>query len=181
MVPEKARAEVFRYDAAGNLHEADSGAEARKYGRGNRLLRKGETEYRWDDDGRLVEKRTLDPGSGKMAIWRYSWDGAGLMRSAEGPDGIRVDFTYDPFARRVLKRVTKPSPTRKERALLSVTRFVWDGEVLVHEIEEAYRDSADPSRGGAHLPLRGSTASPRWPIGKCGATTWAVQAAGSTM
>jgi hypothetical protein len=46
MVPEKARAELFKYDPAGNLAEADEGAPLRVYGPGNRLLRKGDTEYR---------------------------------------------------------------------------------------------------------------------------------------
>ena len=32
-------------------------APQRVYGKGNRLLRKGDTLYTWDDDGRLVEKR----------------------------------------------------------------------------------------------------------------------------
>jgi RHS repeat-associated protein len=144
MVPEKARAEVFRYDAAGNLYEGGVEAEAREYGQGNRLLRKGDTEYRWDEDGRLVEKRMRDPEKAKDAIWRYAWDGAGLLRCAEGPDGTRVEFTYDPFARRVQKRVTRPGRWQAERVPVSVTRFVWDGDVLVHEIKTAAREGGDP-------------------------------------
>jgi RHS repeat-associated protein len=144
MVPEKARAEVFRYDAAGNLYEGGPEAEAREYGKGNRLLRKGDTAYLWDEDGRLVEKRTRDRVSQKDAIWRYAWDGAGLLRCAEGPDGTRVEFAYDPFARRVQKRVTRSGRWQSERVPVSVTRFVWDGDVLVHEIKTAAREGGDP-------------------------------------
>jgi YD repeat-containing protein len=45
MVPEQARAELFRYDERGNLFETGEGADERVYGRWNRLLRKGEWEY----------------------------------------------------------------------------------------------------------------------------------------
>ncbi|WP_437663371.1 DUF6531 domain-containing protein [Sorangium sp. So ce1182] len=135
-VPEKARAEVFQYDAAGNLYECGASTQAREYGKGNRLLRKGDTEYRWDDDGRLIEKRTCGRASMNEETWRYAWNGAGLLRSVEGPDGTRVEFAYDPFARRVQKRVTRRSQASLERAPVSVTRFVWDGDVLVHEIRK---------------------------------------------
>jgi RHS repeat-associated protein len=144
MVPEKARAEVFRYDAAGNLYEGGPEAQERTYGKGNRLLRRGDTEYRWDDDGRLVEKRTRDRASGKDEIWRYDWNSAGMMSLAEGTDGTRVEFAYDPLARRVAKRVTRPGATGVDRVSVSATRFVWDGDVLVHEIREEAQANGDP-------------------------------------
>jgi RHS repeat-associated protein len=144
MVPEKARAELFRYDAAGNLYETGEGAEERVYGQGNRLLRKGDTEYRWDDDGRLVEKRRQEVASGREEVWRYAWDGAGLLKQVERPDGVRAEFAYDPFARRVSKRVTRAGATRFDREAVSETRFVWDGDVLVHEIKTAAREGGDP-------------------------------------
>ena len=145
MVPEKVRAELFRYDAAGNLYESGGETEAREYGKGNRLLRKGDTEYRWDGDGRLVEKRTLDRASGSHAVWVYRWDCAGLLKRVDGPGGTQVEFAYDPFARRMQKRVTKPSQASLGRDVVSVMRFVWDGDVLVHEINTAARDGGDPA------------------------------------
>jgi RHS repeat-associated protein len=114
------------------------------YGRGNRLLRKGDTEYRWDDDGRLVEKRRRDGASETEEIWRYAWNGAGLLKGVERPDGVRVEFGYDPFARRVSKRVTRAGATRRERVAVSETRFVWDGDVLVHEFEARAQANGDP-------------------------------------
>jgi RHS repeat-associated protein len=143
MVPEKARAELFKYDPTGNLSEADDGAAARVYGPGNRLLRKGDTEYRWDDDGRLVEKRTR-PASGEEEVWRYTWDGAGLLRTVERPDGLRCEFGYDPFARRVSKRVTTAGATQAERVAGLNTRFVWNGDLLAHEVTARARDAGDP-------------------------------------
>jgi RHS repeat-associated protein len=139
MVPEKARAELFRYDATGNLHEDREAAEPREYGQGNRLLRRGEWSYAWDEDGRLREKRRPGTDGARDEVWRYRWDAAGLLTEVERPDGMRIAFTYDPFARRLSKRVTA-----RDRAPLSETRFVWDGDVLVHEIELRARAEGDP-------------------------------------
>lgn len=140
MVPPKARAELFHYDPSGNVHDAAAGAASRTYGPGNRLLREGNTRYVWDADARLSEKRTYAPdaldGDAPTATWTYSWNAAGLMSRAESSDGVVVDFTYDAFARRLEKRVGR----RVSRAQVEPerrVRFVWDGDLLVHEIRES--------------------------------------------
>jgi YD repeat-containing protein len=121
--PEQAPAEVFRYDPAGNVYEASPAHSEREYTKGNRLLRKGTSEYEWDDEGRLSRK--IEHLAGGRRVWRYAWNGAGLLRSVETPDGTLVDFTYDPFARRVSKRVLQREGL--EWKTLRRTRFVWDG------------------------------------------------------
>jgi RHS repeat-associated protein len=142
-------AELFRYDPTGNIFEDGPGAETRVYGKGNRLLRKGHTDYVWDPDGNLVEKHTRDPEKGVDELWRYEWNDAGLMAAATGPD-LHLEFAYDSFARRLEKRVYRrgtsrlaelPPPKRGE--LLRRTRFVWDGDVLVHELREEIVASAE--------------------------------------
>ncbi len=147
MVPAQARAELFRYDAAGNFHEEGQNAPAREYGPGNRLTRKGNTHYRWDDSGRLIEKRVEagpdDVEKKTESVWRYTWNSAGLMASAESSEGVIVDFVYDVFARRLEKRVSRKSDTVK-LALEKRVRFVWDGDVLVHEIREEGLATGDP-------------------------------------
>src|SRR5690606_21312880 len=67
-------AEMFRYDPTGNIFESGPGAETRVYGKGNRLLRKGNTEYTWDPDGNLVAKHTRDPDQGIDERWEYAWN-----------------------------------------------------------------------------------------------------------
>jgi RHS repeat-associated protein len=61
-------------------------------------------------------------------VWTYVWNGAGLLDSVTTPEGTIVEFAYDPFARRVQKRV-KPANEPP-----STVRFVWDQDVLVHEV-----------------------------------------------
>jgi RHS repeat-associated protein len=148
MVPEKARAELFRYDKTGNLFEDGPQAETRVYSKGNRLLQKGNTQYAWDQDGRLVEKRTVEPQPGletpKEEVWKYQWNGAGLLQRATRHDGLIVECTYDPFARRLEKRVYAQKSKLLPPTLQARTRFVWDGDVLVHEIREAGLEKGDP-------------------------------------
>jgi RHS repeat-associated protein len=148
MVPEKARAELFRYDKTGNLFEEGPDAETRVYSKGNRLLQKGNTQYAWDQDGRLVEKRTVEPQPGldapKEEVWKYQWNAAGLLQRASRSDGIIVECTYDPFARRLEKKVLQQASKLTPPKLQSRVRFVWDGDVLVHEIREAGLEKGDP-------------------------------------
>ncbi len=93
--------ETFRSDPAGNIYETVPGAPDRTYAPGNRLLRRGTVNYLWDEDGRLREKR--EESATGSRVWRYSWDGAGLLSSVEMPTGERASFAYDPYARRIRK------------------------------------------------------------------------------
>jgi RHS repeat-associated protein len=120
---------VFRYDAGRDLHE---GGDAREYGPGGRLLRSGATRYVWDEDGRLARK-SVTSGNDTQS-WDYHWNAAGLLGAVEKSDGMRVEYAYDVFARRVKKEVFQRRGI--ERVLVSATRFVWDQDVVVHEIEE---------------------------------------------
>jgi len=143
VVPEKARAELFRYDAAGNVFETGPSAESRVYGPGNRLLRSGDTEYLWDNDGRLSEARTRS-STGEERARHYRWSAAGLLKSVKRSDGGLVEFMYDAFARRVAKRVSLPAAEGGRSRPATFTRFVWDRSALVHEIKHDARIAGDP-------------------------------------
>ncbi len=142
MIPAQARATVFRHDAAGNLHEGEGGSP-RRYERG-RLVSRGSTTYRWDDEGRLAEKRTRDEATGAEKIWSYTWDAAGLLRKVDGPSGEQIELGYDPLARRVEKRISRVPGEGERPVPVARVRFVWDGDVLVHEIKETARRGGDP-------------------------------------
>jgi len=60
------------------------------------------------------------------------------------PDGEQVEFAYDPFGRRLWKRVGKAVLYGQRPITRSVTRFVWDGDVLVHEITRKAAEDGDP-------------------------------------
>jgi YD repeat-containing protein len=66
-------------------------------------------------------------GSGPNAdkIWLYEWNAEGHLSRVVRPDGQSVEFLYDPLGRRVAK--TFASRT---------TRWVWDGNLPLHEWQE---------------------------------------------
>ncbi len=143
-VPEKAHREVFHYDPAGNIHVSGPSAPVREYSKGSRLHRNGDIAYAWDDNGRLREKAARDPLTGCEQTWHYRWNDAGLLAAVTAPDGTVVELAYDPFARRVQKRVSRPRAAGEKPVLVAQTRFVWDGDVLVHEVRRAAKAAGDP-------------------------------------
>lgn len=138
VIPERGSPELFRYDRVGNVHEADR-AGSRDYGPANVLQRRLGAEYLWDGRGRLIEKK-VPREAGAADVWRYEWNEADRLKRVTTPSGDVIDFIYDPFARRLWKRV---SIQGHDRALVT-TRFVWDKEVLVHEVKTAAGDRGDP-------------------------------------
>ena len=103
-------------DAVSNVYKTPNGSD-RTYGRGGRLERVGNTEYRYDGHGNLTEKILADG-----ARWIYRWSPAGRLDEVVRPDGRTVRFAYDALGRRVRKEFEG-----------TVTEFVWDGDDLVHE------------------------------------------------
>lgn len=126
--------ETYRHDVTNNVF---FGGEHRAYAKGNVLLEKGAAKYVWNDDGQLVEKRVAREDGGED-VFTYQWGGNRLLSSVTKPDGTRVEFDYDPFARRVMKRVVD------DDKIVARTRYVWDGPVIVHEIRETAREDGDP-------------------------------------
>lgn len=133
--PPGTRSETFAYDAAGNLLETGVNAPARRYGPGNRLLQRGDTEYAYDGEGRLVEKRTTGK-DGAVLLDKYRWNGRGRLTRVERPNGTVVVFDYDPLGRRTEKHLLRPTAGGPLEVVES-TRFVWDGDVLVHRLTTA--------------------------------------------
>jgi YD repeat-containing protein len=130
--------EAFRYDAAGNPYEVDGDNETRKYGPGGRLLQRRDATYTWDEAGRLQEKRT------PRETWRYVWDGAGRLAAVDLPEGRHAEYVYDPLGRRVEERLYGAPPPAGRARLVERSRFVWDGDTLVHAIRTRAADEDDP-------------------------------------
>jgi RHS repeat-associated protein len=130
--------ERLRYDLCDNVvgiarrSPDDEGGEREEvcgYGPGNLLERRGEVVHRYDEAGQVVER--VD-GDGRRT--RYLWDGAGRLVQAILPDRSEWRYSYDAFGR----RVSKDGPTE-------VVEFVWDGDVVLHEIHRP-RAQTKPGR-----------------------------------
>ena len=136
---ERGREEVWRADANSNYHEASLGAAQRRYDEGDRLESLGETDYDYDADGYLVEKRRTTPAG--VERWRYVWGPWRDLAAVELPDGRRVEFAYDAFSRRVGKRVFAG-----DGRLHSETHWTWDRLGPVHEVTRGAATGAVATR-----------------------------------
>ncbi|WP_025130784.1 RHS repeat-associated core domain-containing protein [Pseudomonas sp. PH1b] len=116
--------ETFAYDAAANLLDGPQAGAGRV--RHNLLLTYQDKRYRYDAFGRLSEKR-----SGKRGVQRFSYDAEHRLVEVQnqGPGGeTRVQMSYDPLGRRILKSVHDP-----QGYPLGDTRFTWEGMRLLQE------------------------------------------------
>ena len=111
-------------DAVGNLFKK-SDREDRKYGPAGQLLQADGTTFRYDPEGNLISKTKA---GGER--WNYEWNAAGMLARVIRPDGRVVTFTYDALGRRIAKKYGR-----------RITRWVWDGNVMLHE----WREEAAPT------------------------------------
>ncbi|WP_244590745.1 RHS repeat domain-containing protein, partial [Xenorhabdus mauleonii] len=145
--------EQFRYDANGNLNlhlPVDAqGAVAQISQRQNagRVVQQGHSRYRYDDNGRLVEKTEQRDGF-RPQVWRYRWDSQNQLTHCETPDGSRWHYQYDAFGRRIRKlkvhdgKLTatnlqrwldgKPDLTPRNTAIYG-QEYLWSGDQLIEE------------------------------------------------
>jgi len=123
---EDGKTEYRHPDKCGNLFERLDRLD-RKYGRGGQLLKTDDWEYKYDREGNLVRKRDRHG-----ATWRYEWNAAGMLAKVKRPDAREVTFTYDALGRRLEKEFGG-----------AVTRWVWDGNVPLHEQRSDYRRDWD--------------------------------------
>jgi RHS repeat-associated protein len=130
--------EAFRYDAAGNPYDAPTDGDAREYGPGGRLLRRGDAVYAWDASGRLREKRSA------AGVSRYTWDATGRLAGVALPDGRRAEYAYDPLGRRVDARVLAAAAPGARPKFEERTRFIWDGDTIAHAIRTRAVAEGDP-------------------------------------
>jgi len=137
-------------DFIGNLFESPDKKD-RKYSAGGKLVEDLEYFYHYDDEGNLIFKefkqspkevvlfnrkqmekelgiKLLGSGTG----WRYEWYSNGMLREVIRPDGKPVTFRYDALGRRTAKSFKG-----------EVTRWVWDGNVPLHEWKYNVRNQED--------------------------------------
>lgn len=137
-------------DFIGNLFETPDKKD-RKYSAGGKLVEDPEYFYHYDDEGNLIfrefkqlpkevvlfnrkqtEKELGIKLLGSGMGWRYEWYSNGMLREVIRPDKKTVRFRYDALGRRTAKSF------RGE-----VTRWVWDGNVPLHEWKYSIRNQED--------------------------------------
>ncbi|GAA0539935.1 DUF6531 domain-containing protein [Chitinophaga japonensis] len=111
-------------DKAGNLYQTRE-RQDRSYGAGGRLQFTGDARFLYDEEGRLVKRIITRTGM----TWTYEWYSNGMLKNVVRPDGQSVEFRYDPLRRRTEKLYKG-----------QLTRFVWDGNVPLHEWQYPAKD-----------------------------------------
>jgi RHS repeat-associated protein len=142
--------ESYEYDPGGSLVGANGVSWA--VGAGNVLMLTDDAELDYDACCRRVSKN--DP-SGRV---EYFWDAHDRLREVRFPNGERVIYVYDVYARRVAKLFYAPphidpegdpeaervgDPSKPYRTV----RYLWEGRLLAAEI-----DSARGTRSYVHEP-----------------------------
>jgi RHS repeat-associated protein len=126
-------------DKIGNLF-ATKEKKDRKYSKGGRLQEDEKYYYHYDAEGYLIFKEFKKNENSHAELkgeyatengiklkasetgWAYEWTGNGMLRKVVNPGGAEVEFSYDPLGRRIAKTFKG-----------EVTRWVWDGNVPLHE------------------------------------------------
>ncbi len=109
-------------DAVGNLFKTIDRKD-REYGKGGQLKKANGWSYGYDEEGNLIKKEHVGGD-----VWKYEWNDAGMLMKVIRPDNEEVSFSYDALGRRLSKQFKN-----------TITKFVWDGNVLLHEWKEDAR------------------------------------------
>lgn len=137
---------AYAYDVLNRL-AGPRRADAATYDQANELLGGPRYSYQYDRDGNLVGK------SDSRVSWSYAYDYANRLVRVTRTDwkGTRVvSFKYDPFGRRIEKRVQGREGRDREA---KVTTYVYDDEDVILTIRsgpEAGDDGGCRNREGRH-------------------------------
>ncbi|MEV4734162.1 RHS repeat-associated core domain-containing protein [Saccharopolyspora sp. NPDC049426] len=119
--------ERYAYDPAGNLAlaewptDTDGDQVGERTYRGSAVHSAGHVRYEHDAQGRLVARHR------PSGTWRYHWDSEDRLVGVLRPNGVRWQYRYDAFGRRVAKERFDGNN------VVERIEFTWDGPVLVEQ------------------------------------------------
>ncbi|GIU51064.1 hypothetical protein TUM4438_39350 [Shewanella sairae] len=145
--------QAFSYDSEQNLTQssqvlsADNGnvidfvqkrvEKALKYQQAGRVETVGEHTYRYDANGRAIEKCTRKAGFRPQSTF-YQWDEEDQLIQVRLANGDCWHYQYDPFGRRIAK-IKQSTKQQEQRNSPSQFRYLWDGNNLVEQ-QKCYAD-----------------------------------------
>jgi RHS repeat-associated protein len=130
--------EQFQYDPISNLFEAGPGAVKRVYTHAGQLVQRGTTVYRYDAEGKMLEK-SVATDDGTESVTSYEWTPQYHLAAVNLPDQRRVEFLHDAIGRRALKKVLRPGVDGLQ--VESVTRYVWHAWSLLQSERVRYDEA----------------------------------------
>jgi RHS repeat-associated protein len=133
----------YTYDAVGNRLTDLNGANYIYNNPWNRLDSAGDTSYSYDADG---NRKTKVDSTGTTT---YYWDPENRLAAVALPNnGGILYFTYDPFGRRIQKRLYQNG------VFTTTTNYLYDGANVIEEVDQNGNQVAKYSQGpGIDQPL----------------------------
>jgi RHS repeat-associated protein len=117
--PAQSATETYAYDAVGNRTSSHL-ATGQAHDAGNRLLEDSQFTYTYDANGNLTGKTDKTTSE----VTTYDWDVEDRLVAVHTP-AQTVTFRYDPLGRRI------------EKAAATVTRWLYDQEDIIEELDGA--------------------------------------------
>ncbi len=140
--------EVFTYDWVGNRLTGPTGRVIYAYNWDNQLTEKGmqerrnetkKSQYSYDKNGNLI-KKTAPGNDDRAETWTYGYDYENRLVNAvkEEDNGTTViSFEYDPFGRRIEKKVLEVEDGKSETRIYD---YVYDSDNIILEYVTKTRD-----------------------------------------
>jgi len=129
------KAESFTYDAVGNRLTGPRAKDYYSYNAGNQLISDRKHQYEYDNNGNLIGKMEIDDDN-KTKTWIYSYDYENrlikVVKQEEGETKV-ITFKYDPFGRRIGKKVEEIEEGKIEET--KTYNYVYDNEDIILEYE----------------------------------------------
>jgi RHS repeat-associated protein len=111
----------YSYDPVGNRLTSDK-IMAYVYNQGNQLVVNGGS-FSYDMNGNLIQKVTSD------GTTNYAWDYENRLVKIVTPDGTIAEFTYNPFGKRIAKKVT-------QNGAATSTHYFYDNQAILFEYDD---------------------------------------------
>ena len=116
------KAEIFSYDPVGNRLTSDHN-RTYTYNAGNQLVIENGISYTYDKNGNLISKTSSE------GTTTHVYDFENRLIKVATPNGTIAEFKYDPFGRRIEKKIT-------ENGITTTKRYFYDNEDILFEYDE---------------------------------------------
>ena len=127
------KAEAFSYDPVGNRLTGPKPKDYYDYNEGNQLLSDRKHNYEYDANGNLIKKTEIGDDNDTV-VWIYSYDYENRfikVTKQEDNEIKTVTFKYDPFGRRIEKRIEEVEDGKVEES--KTYNYVYDNEDIILE------------------------------------------------
>lgn len=126
------KAEEFSYDPIGNRLTGPESKDTYIYNAGNQLVSDRKNQYDYDRNGNLIKKTEIDD-DGSNKTWTYVYDFENRLVKVikqEVGETKTITFKYDPFGRRIEKKVEEVESGKTETKTFT---YVYDNEDIIIE------------------------------------------------